>query len=163
VAEVCRSSLGTTSFVAAAIAAITLSPIAAAAYPENGAAFTPAAKPLTQNIIYGVSHSHPKARLDNGRRSCQLNDGGWTPLTREVLPKRTPIGGTIGASPSQPSARLYTTMMMNCTPSAWMMLRYLFRRVFKKLHFWMIDDILTFGLRIHGQLLQKGRSQDRPF
>jgi hypothetical protein len=76
VTEVCRSTLGATSLVAAVIAAITLAPITTTAYPENGAAPTPAAKPLTQNIICGVSHSPPKARLDNGRRSCQLNGGG---------------------------------------------------------------------------------------
>jgi hypothetical protein len=49
--------------------------IAAAADPEDGVAFLPTAKPLPENIFSSVSHSHLKARLDNGCRSCQLNDG----------------------------------------------------------------------------------------
>jgi hypothetical protein len=56
--------------------------IAMAANPENCSALVPSANPLTQNIFFsGVSHPHPKARLDNGR---QPNDGDLENLsTRE--------------------------------------------------------------------------------
>jgi integrase len=58
----------------------------------------------------------------------------------------------IEASPARPSARLYTMMMTDLTPAAWMMLRQLFRRVFKKLQFCIICH--TFA----SLLIQNGES-----
>jgi hypothetical protein len=126
VTKVCRAPLFPARLAAAMVTAILLTPIAAATDPKYRPALEPTANPLTQNIFSGVSHSHQKARLDNGCRSCQLNERlNRHPLTREDLPNgpRSPI--TIGVSPARLSARDYTMMMTNVTPSAWMMLRFI--------------------------------------
>jgi len=74
-AKVCSSTLLAACFDPAMLAAILLAMIAAAADPEDGVAFLPATKPLTENILGVGSHSHLKARLDNRQRSCQLMHG----------------------------------------------------------------------------------------
>ena len=66
VTEVGRTELFTTGFLSATITAVTLTAVATAADPEYGPAFAPPAKPLSENIFEGLSHSHPKARLDIG-------------------------------------------------------------------------------------------------
>ena len=58
------STLLSTSFAAAIVAAVLLTMVAPAADPEKGIAFAPTANPLAQNIFSGLSHLHPKARLD---------------------------------------------------------------------------------------------------
>jgi hypothetical protein len=69
------------------VTAILLATIATAADPKYGATTAPSAKPLTKNLFRSVSHSHPKARLDNSCRSCQPKDGCVDNLSlREVLP-----------------------------------------------------------------------------
>lgn len=75
VAQVGSSALLSAGLNAAIVAAVAMSPVALAANPEKGPTFMPPAKPLTQNIFHGRNHPRPKARLDNGRRSCQFNDG----------------------------------------------------------------------------------------
>lgn len=131
VAEVRSSMLLSAGFNAAMLAAILLAMITAAADPEDGITFFPAAKPLAENIFGIVSHSHLKARLDNQCRSCQLNDGCLEPSQPRGI-ANGPRSRTRSGSPlAQPSAKLYTMMMTDCTPSAWMMLRCLFRRVFR--------------------------------
>jgi len=64
VAEICGSSLLAARFGAAMIATILLATIATAAEPEYGVTSSPAANPLAENNFSGVSHPHPKARLD---------------------------------------------------------------------------------------------------
>jgi hypothetical protein len=82
-----RSTLLPARFVAATVAAILMAPVTAAADPEYRAALRPPAKPLTEKIFSCVSHSRPKARLDNSSRSWQLNGGCVDNLSqREVLP-----------------------------------------------------------------------------
>jgi hypothetical protein len=85
--EKCSSTLLTASFGAAMLTAILLAMIAAAADPEDGVTFLPAANPLTENIFGIVSHSHLKARLDNQHRSCQFMDGYlWNLSTKRKMP-----------------------------------------------------------------------------
>lgn len=91
VTKVCSATLFPARFAAAMIAAITLTPIAAAADPKYRPTPEPPAKPLTQNIFSGVSHPHPKARLDNSRRSCQLSDGNTDNLLLERCCQWTPV------------------------------------------------------------------------
>jgi hypothetical protein len=87
VAEVRSSTLLTAGFGAAMLTAILLAMIAAAADPEDGVTFLPAANPLTENIFGIVSHSHLKARLDNQHRSCQFMDGYlWNLSTKRKMP-----------------------------------------------------------------------------
>lgn len=87
VTKVCSAPLFPASFLAAAIAAVLMPPVTAAANPKYRSALMPSANPLTQNIFSSVSHLHLKARLDNGRRSCQLSDGCINkPPMHEVLP-----------------------------------------------------------------------------
>jgi hypothetical protein len=83
VAEVCGPTLLAAGFGAAMLTAILLAMIAVTADPEYGVTFLPAAKPLTENIFSSVSHSHLRVRLDNGCRSCQLNDGCLENLSTE--------------------------------------------------------------------------------
>jgi hypothetical protein len=73
------------------VAAVLLAPIAAAADPKYRPATTPSAKPLTQNIFSGVSHPHPKVRLDNGCFSCQLIVGFKDNLSHERFCQWTPV------------------------------------------------------------------------
>ena len=141
VTKVCSSTLLPARFVAAMVAAILLAAIAATADPKYRTAPLPPAKPLTENIFSRVSHSHPKARLDNGCRSWQLSFGCVDNLSHERCCQRTPVDDTIGVSPARPSAKDYTMMMDDCAaPMARMMLWYLFRRVFRKIQIQMIVD-----------------------
>ncbi len=73
VAEVRSASLLTATSGAAAGTTILLSPVTVAADPKDNATTLFPAKPLTQNNFACVFHSRPKARLDMGRRSWQLN------------------------------------------------------------------------------------------
>jgi hypothetical protein len=75
-----------------------LATIAAAADPKYGVTSSPAAKPLAENIFSNVSHSHLKARLDNGCRSCQLIGGCLENLSTERNCQWTPVADTIGVS-----------------------------------------------------------------
>jgi hypothetical protein len=52
-------------------------------YPKDRPAGWPPAYPLTQNIRYPLSHTHPKARLDIGCRLWQLNTGCVDSLSYE--------------------------------------------------------------------------------
>jgi hypothetical protein len=93
------STLLPTRFGAAIVAAILLAMVAAATDPENGIAFMPTAKPLAENIFSNPSHSHLKARLDNGCRSCQLNGEYLGYLSTERYTCQwTPVADTIGVS-----------------------------------------------------------------
>jgi hypothetical protein len=67
--KVCSSTLLPARFAAAMVAAVLLTAIAGTANPKYRAAPVCPAKPLTENIFSRVSHSHPKARLDNGCRT----------------------------------------------------------------------------------------------
>jgi hypothetical protein len=119
VAEVRSSTLLSAGFSAAPLTAILLAMITAAADPEDGVTFFPAAKPLTENIFGIVSHSHLKARLDNACRSCQLNDGCLEPSQPRGI-ANGPRSRTRSGSPlAQPSARNYTIIgMMSFAPVA---------------------------------------------
>jgi hypothetical protein len=115
-AEVCSSTLLAACFGAAMLAAILLAMIAAAADPEDGVAFLPAAKPLTQNIFSVVSHAHPKARLDNRRRSCQLMDDCLANLSTERFCHWTPVAdhdrGLLLLDLPQETTRLFCMMSL---------------------------------------------------
>ena len=121
--EVCGSTLLSPSFAPAMLGAISLAAVTPAANPEYGAAPLGPAKPLTENIFSRVSHSHPKARLDNGCRSWQLNAGCVDNLSIERCCQWTPVEDTIGVSSARPSTEDYTKMMMGIAPAARMMLR----------------------------------------
>jgi hypothetical protein len=97
--------------------------IASTADPEYRAALPPPAKPLTEGIFSRVSHSRPRARLDNGCRKWQPNAGCLESLSHERCRQWTPVGDTTGVSSARPSARDYTKMMTGVAPAAWMMLR----------------------------------------
>lgn len=87
VTKIGRAPLCPACFLAASIGAVLMAPIAMAANPKYRSTLLPSANPLTQNLFGGVSHPHLKARLDNGRRSCQLSDGCINkPPTHEVRP-----------------------------------------------------------------------------
>jgi hypothetical protein len=132
VAEVCSAALCSAGFDAAMLAAILLAMVAAAAYPEDSVTLLPAANPLTENIFSGMSHLHPKARLDNGRRSCQLMDGYLENLSTErKLPMGLGRGYDRGLLCSTFHKKLHDYRDdVTCACGA-MMLRGLFRRVFK--------------------------------
>jgi hypothetical protein len=105
---VCSSTLLPDCFVAALVTTITMTPITGTTDPKYRPTIMPSANSLTQNIFGGLSHPHPKARLDNGRRSCQLNDGYLDNLSYERNCQWTPVEDTIGVSPARPSwERLY--------------------------------------------------------
>jgi hypothetical protein len=70
--EVSCTPLFPERFLSATVTAVAMATIAAAADPEDCAAFAPSAKSLSQNIFGRLSHSHPKARLDIGCGSWQL-------------------------------------------------------------------------------------------
>lgn len=130
--QVCRSTLLAARFGPATLAAILLAMIAAAADPEGGVAFLPAAKPLAESIFGVGSHSHLKARLDNRQRSCQFMDGYLGNLSTRGFANgpRSPI--TIGVS----SCSTFRKKLhdgwddVTCACGA-MMLRCLNRQVFK--------------------------------
>jgi len=121
--EVRSSTLLPACFTAARVAAILLAAITPTADPEYRAAPLPPAKPLTEGIFSRLSHSHPKARLDNGCRKWQLNAGCVDNLSIERYRQWTPVADTIGVSSTRPSPQDYTKMMMSAAPAARMMLR----------------------------------------
>lgn len=121
--QIRSSTLLPPCFATAMVAAILLAPVTPAADPEYGAAPLCPAKPLPESIFSRVSHSHPKARLDNGCRSWQLNGGSVDTLSIERYRQWTPVEDTTGVSSTRPSAQDYTKMMMNSAPAARMMLR----------------------------------------
>jgi hypothetical protein len=107
-AKVCSSTLLPDCFAAAMVTTITVTSIAGTTDPKYRPTIMPSANSLTENIFSGVSHPHLKARLDNGRRSCQLNDGYLDNLSYERNRQWTPVADTIGVSPARPSwERLY--------------------------------------------------------
>lgn len=106
-ADVRSSTLLTDRFAPATVAAILLATITTAADPEDGVAFLPAAKPLTENIFRIASHSHLKVRLDNRHGSCQLMNGYLENLSTERFCQWTPVADTSGVSPARPSAKEY--------------------------------------------------------
>jgi hypothetical protein len=125
-AKVCSSPLFPAGLLTASIAAVLMAPITMAANAKECAALVPSANPLSQNIFSSVSHSHLKARLDNGRQTCQLSYGCTKkPPMQARCCHWALVGGTIEASSARPSVRDYTKMMLSFTPSAWMMLRVL--------------------------------------
>ncbi len=135
-AKVGSATLLPARFLAASITAVLMPAITTAADPKYRATLPPSANSLTQNIFSAVSHPHPKARLDNGRQSCQLNDGYLDNLSHERNCQWTPVGDTIGVSPARPSAKDYTIQRTIVeAPAARMMLRCLFRQVFRKTRF----------------------------
>ena len=73
--EICSSTLLPPRFAPATLVAILLAAVTPAANPEYGAAPMCPANPLPENVFSRLSHSHPKARLDNGCRSWQLIGG----------------------------------------------------------------------------------------
>jgi len=121
--KVRSSTLLPARFAAAMVAAILLAAIAATADPKYRATPLRPAKPLTENIFSRVSHSRPKARLDNGCRSWQLNAGCVDNLSHERCCQWTPVEDTIGVSPARPSAKDYRKMMTGAAPAARMMLK----------------------------------------
>jgi hypothetical protein len=131
-AEVCSSTLLSAGFGAATLTAILLAVIAAAADPEDRVTLLPAANSLTENIFSGMSHLHPKARLDNGRRSCQLMDGYLENLSTErKLPMGLGRGHDRGLRCSTFHKKLHDYRDDVTCACGVMMLRGLFRRVFK--------------------------------
>jgi hypothetical protein len=120
--EICSSTLLPPRFAPAMVTAILLAPVTPAADPEYGAAPLCPAKPLPESVFSRVPHSHPKARLDNGCRSWQLNGGSVDTLSTERYRQWIPVGDTTGISSTRPSAQDYTKMMMGAAPAARMML-----------------------------------------
>jgi hypothetical protein len=132
VAEVCSSSLLTACFGSAMLAAVLLAMIAATAYPEYGVTSLPTAKPLAENIFRNVSHSHLKARLDNGCRACQRNGGCLENLSTERNCQWTPVADTIGVSScSTLRKKLHDYRDDVICACGAMMLRGLFRRMLR--------------------------------
>ena len=87
VTEVRCTPLFSARFLTALITAVLMAPIASTADAKQRPALAPSANSLAQNIFSGVSHSHPKVRLDNGRQSCQLSCGCIKSFfSKEVLP-----------------------------------------------------------------------------
>jgi hypothetical protein len=117
------STLLAPRLTAATVAAILLAPITATADPEDRAALSPPANPLTEKIFSRWSHSRPKARLDKRHRMWQLNGGCLENLSPERCCQWTPIADTVGVSSAQPSAQDYTKMMSNAASATRMMLR----------------------------------------
>lgn len=91
VTKVCCSTLFAACFAAAMVTAVLLATITAAANPKYRPTTAPSAKPLTKNGFRSVFHSHPKARLDNGRGSCQPNNGRLNNLSLERCCQWTPV------------------------------------------------------------------------
>ena len=92
VTEVGCAELFPAGFLSATVAAVTMTAVAAAADPEYGPAFAPTTNPLSENIFAGLSHSHPKARLDIG---C----GSWQPICSVItlaLSRDTALGSGRG-------------------------------------------------------------------
>ena len=130
ITKVCRAPLFPAGLLTASVAAILMASITMAANAKECAALVPSANPLSQNIFCSVSHPHLKARLDNGRQSCQLSYGCIKiPPMHARCCHWALVGGAIEASSSRPSVRDYTKRMMGFTPSAWMMLRFIPARV----------------------------------
>jgi len=120
--EICSPTLLPPRFAPATVVAILLAAVTPAADPEYGAAPLCPANPLPENVFSRLSHSHPKARLDNGCRSWQLNGGSVDNLSTERYRQWTPVADTAGVSSTRPSAQDYTKMMMGAAPAARMML-----------------------------------------
>lgn len=101
--KVCGSTLFPSRSMAAEVAAIPMAAIATAADPKYRAALVPPAKSLSESIFDGVSHSHPKARLDNSCRKWQPSAGYLRNLSNESCSQWAPVADTIGASSTRPS------------------------------------------------------------
>jgi hypothetical protein len=135
VTEVRCTALFPARFLPTTVTAITMTAVTAAVDPEDRSTFAPSTNSLSENIFAGLSHSHPKARLDIDCSSWQLRNYNLVNLSlRDVVNGLRSLTRSEPPSPALPF-RDYTKMMRIFTPAAWMMLRGLFRRMFGLMRF----------------------------
>ena len=74
-----------------------------------------------QQSMLEAPHFCPKARMDNGCRSWQLNDGCVDNLSHERCCQWTPVTDTVGITTTPPSEEDYTKFMIGVALAAPMM------------------------------------------